>query len=486
MNKLIKNELIKVFKKKSLYITLMVVLAFVVLTNCIYKFSFHNGETHFYSEDYIQQMKEELSQLDPNKLSDSKMYIDLKTTIDIYEMMQQFEEGSWQEKIVSSQISSYVNEKNMYLYGEVKDTKKVAEMEAEIQKVITKLEEGDWKYFAKKDLEEAKNSYNQLVEQRNNTEDKKEIQELDIGIESAKINEEVAQIRLDREIAYGSDYKNIALEKYQRYSNHVLNMEHTGQELKYEEKREYNNYLENREINKYILQNDVDVNKQNDIRGILKGLFDEYGLFIIVMVVMIAGTIVSEEFNKGTVKLLLVKPYSRNKILLAKFITVLMMIAFFIVSVILMELVVGGIIFGYDSLSVPILQYNFTTQSLEAISIFPYLGIMILTQLPKIILLATLAFACSTLFTNSAVAVALPLLGYMSADIINMLVLQYKVDFMRFFVSLNWNFEEYLGGNLPSMEGMTFIFSIMICLLYFMIMIIPTFISFKKKNIKNI
>ena len=30
---------------------------------------------------------------------------------------------------------------------------------------------------------------------------------------------------------------------------------------------------------------------------------------------MIAGTIVSEEFNKGTIKLLLVRPYSRNKIL---------------------------------------------------------------------------------------------------------------------------------------------------------------------------
>lgn len=204
------------------------------------------------------------------------------------------------------------------------------------------------------------------------------------------------------------------------------------------------------------------------------------------MIVMIAGTIVSEEFNKGTIKLLLVKPYSRNKILLAKFITVLIMIMFTIFAVVAMELIVGGIIFGFDSLSVPVLEYNFTTGSLEVINIFTYLGIEILTGLPKIILLATLAFACSTLFTNSAVAIAIPLLGFMSADMINMLVIQFKVQFMKLFVSLNWNFEEYLFGNLPNMEGMTCGFSVIICMIYFVVMLIPTFIAFKKKNIKNI
>lgn len=251
-------------------------------------------------------------------------------------------------------------------------------------------------------------------------------------------------------------------------------------------KQDKNESIEKREISRYIIENNVDINKSNDVRGILKNLFNEYGLFIIVMIVMIAGTIVSEEFNKGTIKLLLVKPYDRRKILLAKFITVLIMILFSIAVVVIMELIVGGIIFGWNSLSVPILQYNFDTQSLENIPIFTYLGIEILTQLPKLILLATLAFSCSTLFTNSAVAIAIPLLGYMSADMINMLVIQYKVEFMKFFVSLNWDFKEYLFGKLPTMEGLTLGFSIIICSLYFVAMLIPTFIAFKKKNIKNI
>ena len=101
-------------------------------------------------------------------------------------------------------------------------------------------------------------------------------------------------------------------------------------------------------------------------------------------------------------------------------------------------------------------------------------------------LLATLSFAFSTLFTNSAVAIALPLLGYMGSEVINLLAVQYKVTFLKFFVTPNWDFTNYMFGKLPIMEGLTSGFSAIICIAYFIIMMIPTFMVFKRKNIKNI
>ncbi len=488
MSKLIKNELIKIFKKKSIYITLVVILGFVILTNCIYKFFYQDVYNTSYSEEYMKYTKEELAKLDPNKPSDARMYIDLKTQVDVFEKTKEYDKDDWQIDIIGSQMATYINEKNTYLYGENKDSEKVAQIEEKINQLSEKLQQDDWKYFAQKDLEQAEETLKQLENQKSKTQDKQQLQQLILEIENAKIDKKVAEYRVKEEIKYGNDFRNIALNQYQSEAKSIITIDKSpnAQQLSHQEKREYNETLASREINQYIIENNVDVNKTNDIRGILENFFNEYGLFIIVMIVMIAGTIVSEEFNKGTIKLLLIKPYSRKKILLSKFITVLIMILFSIAIIILMELLVGGIVFGYDSLSVPILQYNFETQNLETISIFSYLGIQIITQLPKLILLATLAFACSTLFTNSAVAIAIPLLGYMSADVINMLVIQYKVDFMKIFVSLNWDFNEYLYGNLPKMEGMTLGFSILICTIYFLAMIIPTFIAFKKKNIKNI
>lgn len=484
MSKLIKNELTKIFKKKSIYITLLVILAFVILTNCIYKF-FYTSST-FYGDTYIEYAKEELAKLDPNKVSDIKMYIDLKTTVEIYEMQEKYEKDDWRRDILSVQVGTYVNEKNNYLYGEDKDLEKVAQVQEKINKVMEKLEKDDWKYFANEELENAKLALSDLEEQKKNIEDKQEIKNLESSIENAKIDEEVARYRVDKDIKYGNDYRNRALNEYQSCAKNVKNYENSDQKLEYSDQKRYNTDLEEREINRYIIENNVDINKGNDIRGILRNFFSEYGLFIIVMVIMIAGTIVSEEFSKGTIKLLLVKPYPRYKILMSKWITVMIMILFSIVALIVMELIVGGIIFGYDSLSVPVLHYNFDTQSLEAINVFADLGLQTITQLPKVILLAMLAFSFSTLFTNSAVAIAIPLLGYMSADVINSLVVNFKVDFMRFFVSLNWDFGQYLYGNLPKLEGLTLWFSAIICILYFVAMIIPTFITFKKRNIKNV
>ena len=260
----------------------------------------------------------------------------------------------------------------------------------------------------------------------------------------------------------------------------------SNEKLTYEQKKEYNESLESSQISKYIIENHVDVNKQDDLRGVLSEFFNEFGLFIIVIVIMIAGTIVSEEFNKGTIKLLLVKPYSRRKILFAKFITILIMILFTIIITIAMQLIVGGIIFGFDSLKIPVIVYDFSKNMIQEINVFTYLGMQIINILPSIILLSTLSFALSTIFTNSPLAIALPLLGYMGAAVINQLAIQYNIQFLKYFVTLNWDFTQYLYGNLPLMEGLTPEFSGVICIIYMLIMLIPTFIIFKNKNIKNI
>ena len=485
MSSLIKNELTKIFKKKSIYITLFVVLAFVILTNCIYKFFFTTGNSYGYSDNYISYVKEELARLDPTKPSDTTMYIDLKSELETYELMQKYDEDAWQRQIIASQLTGDINEKNTYLYSSEKDEGKAQEIENNINDILKKLDSDDWKYFANQDLEQATQNLNSLEEQKANTQDKQLLGELEVAIENAKIDKEVAEYRINQDIKYGTDYLNEALTSYQGCAQTLIQMGNVDN-LEYKDKLQYNESLEQKEVSKYIIENKQDINKRNDTRGILKNFFSEYGLFIIVIIVMIAGTIVSEEFNKGTVKLLLIKPYSRAKILLSKYITILIMTVFAIAIILLMELIVGGIVFGFDSLSVPVLEYNFNTSQLEILNIFTYVGIEILTQLPMIILLATLAFALSTIFTNSALAITISLLGFMSPSIINALVIQYKVGFMKYFVTMNWDLSGYLFGSLPSMEGMTMGFSIVTCFIYLFAMLIPTFIIFKRKNIKNI
>ncbi len=486
MGKLIKNELIKLFKKKSIYIALIVVLGFMIFSNFMYK-STNNVmyNSYIYSEQTLNYLQEELDKLDPKKTSDIGMYVDIKSQIELYELMKQYENGSWQQQIINQDLPTYFKEKCMYEYGEEKDLQKAQEAQNKIDEIKQKLDTDDWEYFAQLELQQATEKLANIEEQIKNTDDKKTLLSLNQEKEATLIDKTIAEYRINKGIKYGQDYLNQAIEDYRYAAQDIARLESSEKELSYEEQKRYNESLNLREKSKYIIENNVDLNEMN-LRRVLENFFTEYGIFVIAILVMIAGTIVSEEFNKGTIKLLLVKPYSRTKILLSKFITSMLMIIFVVLIMGIMQLFVGGVIFGFDSLSAPVVEYNFNTNSLQEINVLVYFLIQFLAQLPMFILLATLAFALGTIFANSALAITISLLGYIAANIINQLAMSYNIKFLEYFVTMNWDLSQYLFGNLPNMEGMTMSFSIITCIVYFLIMVIPTLIIFKKKNIKNI
>lgn len=487
MSNLIKNELTKIFKKKTIYITMLLIFLMIVFINCMNKYS--NSSTYsayMYSESYIESLKDELSNLNPEKPSDVTLYINLKSKLDLSNLMEKYKDSDWKLSIINDRISPYITEINTYTYGADKSEEQARKATEEMENIIAKLDENDWKYFANEDLQNANSTIEELNNQKAQTQDTEIIKGLNNEIENAKVEKEIAEYRLEKNIPYGVDYLNIALTRYQTSSETLISYDLDNKELDFEEQKEYNNALTTKEESRYIIETGTDINKSDSLKGSLQYFYSQYGVFIIVVIIMIAGTIVSEEFNKGTIKLLLVKPYTRNQILLSKFLTVLIISAFVIVSTILMQILVGGILFGFGSIFEPVVVYNLSANAIQEINIFAYLGIQTLTQLPIIILLATLAFAISTIFSNSALAITISLLGYMGASIINQLAIAYKLTFMQYFVTMNWDLSQYLFGGLPYMEGMNLITSIIVCVVYLLIMLIPTFIIFKKRNIKNI
>ena len=105
MINLIKNELIKIFKKKTIYITLILVLAFIIFTNVMYKYSGAQGNYYFeYSQEYINSLKDELAKLNQNEISDNTIYIDIKSELDIAEISSQFEADAWQRQIINQKL----------------------------------------------------------------------------------------------------------------------------------------------------------------------------------------------------------------------------------------------------------------------------------------------------------------------------------------------------------------------------------------------
>lgn len=482
MISLIQNELKKIFKKKSLLITLLVTLAFIILTNVIYKLDFGNSY-YDYIEEEISFYGEQLKTLDPEK--DKDMYAQYKTELEVYQLVKKYDEKSWQAKIIQSEMRSCISNINYFTYQEKSDSGlKIAK--AKYDEYIKRLDTDDWRYFAEEEVKEKNIEIDELKAMQEKTTNKLEIKELQSQIRGYEISRQIATWRLEKDIPYGNDYKNNCLNSYMVAMEDIRSYDFGETEKNYNSKKQYYKAQETAAINKYDIENETTVGDTSSAKGILLSTFDEYEIFLIVMFMMTAGVIVSEEFSKGTIKLLLIKPYKRSTILASKFITSIIVAIIVILLVLLMQFVVGGLIQGFDSFKNPTIIYDHTINNVKQINTIQYLAMQALGKAPMYILLMTLAFAFSTIFTNSALAITISLLGYMGSSVINMLALNLKLNWIKYFVTPNWNLTEYFWGGIPTFEGITLPFSIAIIVIYMVIMLVPTFIIFQKKNIKNI
>lgn len=491
MTNLIKNELYKVFKRKSIYILLAIMLCIITLNTFLTKkYSIEDPVSASAEEKYeLQELKRTIDSYDKNSPGEKEEYYNALSNIELYELTDKYKEP-WKKILIRENLRDTIHSMNNAKYIE-KDIEAYNEYKKEYDKFLKELDSNSWKYFVNKEIKTTTDEIVSLEKEREKAKNK-ELYNSRIKEEKNKL--EKLKLRLEKDIPYDNNYLNTALEDYkqapQTYKEFkesiIKNTSEFNIKEEYQIKRQYIEYMKNNANNKYIIDNKVDINSPKTTRNLLINTLSDNFLFIMIIIAAGAGSIVSTEFDKGTIKLLLIRPYSRNKILLSKYIVSMFMIIFAILSAFIMQLIIGGIFFGFSSLNIPVVIYNFVQNKVMHINLFKYIFDNVLAVLPEFILLATLAFAISTITNVSTLGVALPIVGVGAADIINLIAINRNIIPLKYFVTLNWNFTNYLYGGVNSFPTLSIPFSILICAIYFLIMIITAFIVFNKRNIKNI
>ena len=459
MIKLIKNEIFKILHKKGTYIVLIITALFITLVSYL----IGHEETYFSTETYFDVDTGDVTQNKINK--------------EMNEKYQKYNKDTWQHYVIDDTYDIVSNYYYALDSGEISD-----EVKKSYQDVNNALANDDWQYFVNKTLASRKEELKTLEESLKYSTADKEKKNLESQIFNIKVAIEMLEYRLKENVKYGNDYLNEAIDAITYSASAINTYENTtNKETKSELEDTVKIYYKSR----YILENKEDINNASDLKFILSNFYSEYLFLILVFGIMIGGAIVSEEYNKGTIKSLLITPYKRSTILLSKFISVILLTILFIVIAYLMQTVIGGIFLGFGSLSNHVVEYNLATKSLEVMSVFKYILLYTIANLPQILLLVTLAFAVSTIIGNTALAIVITFAGVIGSSIINMFASMYKIKVLNYFVTTNWNFNYYLfGGTNP--YGPSITQAIIVCLVYFLIMIITSFIVFNKKNIKNI
>ncbi|MDQ0115219.1 ABC transporter permease [Paenibacillus harenae] len=211
--------------------------------------------------------------------------------------------------------------------------------------------------------------------------------------------------------------------------------------------------------------------------------WESFILFLLVTIfsVVIAAVSVAEEFTSGTIKLLLIRPWSRSKILLSKYISVVLFAALLTVLLLGSTLLVNWLSFGlFPSETALAIQEQLPGQ--ENMSSLQYLFQFYVMKFIVLVVMITLAFMLSTIFRSSALAIGLALFLLLAMDIINSLfsLLNYKwIDYLLF---THLDLTRYIGHTTID-GGMTLGFSLGILGLYYVLFIALTWYIFDKRDV---
>ena len=486
MSKLIILELRKIFKKKSIYILLFFMGSFCFLNNLLYYLDY--DDEGFYVEkesdeleEEIEKLKEELVQYDVHKDSDVSSYLEIQSKLDVLNLQKNYDRDSWQYEIVRDYFYDYFYQRN-YCYYVSQDLDLLEELSQQIDEYRNKLKGDDWKFFLGLRIEDDRKKISLLKDKLNGMTDKLEIKKMNDTMNSIHDEIDELEYRIQHDIQMGNHYLNRSFKTYLENKSIVNSMK--GKELSLEENQVYQDAYSKMKVNEYILSKKENIDKENTAAYQLRTITDDYDLFLVVLIFMVSSGIICEEFGRGTIKLLLIKPYSRGKIVLSKYWASFIVLMLGIIFLIGVQIVIGTLFFGFDSFRLPVIVYHFKSREIISYSVFSYMMIRIIARLPFYVMLMTICFVISVIFTNMILSMMIPMLIYMFESFVQKMMLHH-FSFLKYSIFMNQHFENYLFGR-RSITGISFIGSLLIYLIYFIVLFIILIEWFKKKDVKNI
>jgi ABC-2 type transport system permease protein len=210
-------------------------------------------------------------------------------------------------------------------------------------------------------------------------------------------------------------------------------------------------------------------------------------LLLPLMIMIVAADLVSSEHSVGTVKLLLTRPVRRWKILLSKYLTLVLSVSFLILMFGVLSYVIAGMVFGFQGWTAPLLT-GFTveagelnTKATHLIPQWKYILMEFGLAWFVSLVVGTLSFMLSVLIRSTAAGMGLMLAFLISGTILSSMVSSWESA--KYFFMINLRMSDYLQGMAPPIEGMSLGFSLAVLTIWGSVALVISFVSFTKKDI---
>ncbi|COE60512.1 ABC transporter permease [Bacillus cereus group sp. MYBK40-2] len=196
-------------------------------------------------------------------------------------------------------------------------------------------------------------------------------------------------------------------------------------------------------------------------------------LFATIFGITIASRMITDEFQKGTIKQLLIRPRKRMTVLFSKYITVLLTIVFIIFANMIISMIIGGIVMDGSKTELT-------------------LGIVMKSTLYQVLspfFFATLAFFLANVFRKSVLPLIITLFFFFLQQPIKMMLMMLAKGSAKFVVLFHLNLNVYDGNKLinrgaePPFTEFTFTTSLLLVITYIVVLLIASSALFQKRDV---
>lgn len=474
MSKLIKNELFKMLHKPTIYVLIILpIIFFSYLTFANY--------TTTTEESYKNSIEKsiEFYKIEQNDTTNTEYYVDYKTKIDTGILKLKYNKNSSEEYFIDTTITPILEDMYSAKYIS-KDTELFDVYNDNYNKSLQKLNNYNWREPIETKISELR----QLIEIKEN-EEKTEYQEKQLEILYGKLN--VLYYRIEHNIPYSYTKASKDLEEYSSLlENYVYIKDSKDNSLNYSEMTNIRNIEKNFNTLKYkidnnIIQNTKAYNTEISVSEELISKVDDADLFLVIFCVIISSQIISNEFEKGTIKKLLTKPFSRSKILTSKIIATLLIFIGYAILYLIILLLITGIFGGFSNIGIPQVEYDFNSNQAFEMNIVINVLVHFLASIPIYLFLIIFTLCISIVAPVTTLPMGLGFLIFISSYFTQEI---YKRS-LAMIPTNCWNFNCFLFGGSSQNMYISLKQSIFVLVIWIGILLFIGYTNFKHKEIKN-
>lgn len=210
-------------------------------------------------------------------------------------------------------------------------------------------------------------------------------------------------------------------------------------------------------------------------------------LFLPLLIILLAGDIVSGESNTGTIKLLLTSPVQRWKILLSKFMALAILEVIVLLIIAFISFVVSVVLFRYVGFDEPVITgFRVVGDRLDTSSVITVPQWRYMIMIYSIGYFVSFVIGCISLMVSVLVKSTSASIGIMMSSLIGGSFLSFFIsdwEFTRYIFTVNLNLTSFLSGSVQRIQGLTMAFSTYVLLAWALGSILISFLVFTRKDI---